>query len=145
MRQLACSPEVKRLRLKFVTMNKILATSLDATYRGLRSIILILLSAFVINLFAATFLCLYVISSRQKKLAVERLLGYRMFDRYQTEILLFTMLSLGELGALVITQVAWPILLLALVLILTELAVLGVIFRRTEGQDLPFLLNGGLS
>lgn len=145
MRQLARSPEVKRLRLKFVTMNKILATSLDATYRGLRSIILILLSAFVINLFAATFLCLYVISSRQKKLAVERLLGYRMFDRYQTEILLFTMLSLGELGALVITQVAWPILLLALVLILTELAVLGVIVRRTEGHDLPFLLKGGLS
>lgn len=68
-----------------------------------------------------------------------------MIDRYQTEILLFTMLSLGELGALVITQVAWPILLLALVLILTELAVLNVIVRRAEGHDLPFLLKGGLS
>lgn len=137
--------QVKQLGLKFVTVSEILTTSLDSSYRGLQALLIGLIAIFIINLFTTTFLMLYIISSKQKKLAVERLLGYRKVDRYQIEILLISCLGISEILVLVYLKATIISLLLAALLVLIDLLVFDLVVRLIETRDLSFLLKGGLA
>lgn len=137
--------QVKQLGLKFVTVSEILTTSLDSSYRGLQALLIGLIAIFIINLFTTTFLMLYIISSKQKKLAVERLLGYRKVDRYQIEILLISCLGISEILVLVYLKATIISLLLAALLVLIDLLVFDLVVRIIETRDLSFLLKGGLA
>lgn len=118
-------PQVKRLQMKFVSLNQILATSSDSAYKGLQVVIVVLLIIFVINLFATIFLLLYVISNQQKKLSVLRLLGYRKFDRYRAETLILLGLGLGEVITLICFKASLiPILLAVLMMLVKQLSLL---------------------
>lgn len=88
---------------------------------------------------------LYIISSKQKKLAVERLLGYRKVDRYQIEILLISCLGISEILVLVYLKATIISLLLAALLVLIDLLVFDLVVRLIETRDLSFLLKGGLA
>lgn len=137
--------QVNQLGLKFVTISEILTTSLDSSYRGLQALLISLIAIFIINLFTTTFLMLYIISSKQKKLAVERLLGYRKVDRYQIEILLISCLGISEILILVYLKATIISLLLAALLVLIDFLVFDLVVRLIEARDLSFLLKGGLA
>lgn len=138
-------PQVKRLQMKFVSLNQILATSSDSAYKGLQVVIVVLLIIFVINLFATIFLLLYVISNQQKKLSVLRLLGYRKFDRYRAETLILLGLGLGEVITLICFKASLIPILLAVLMMLADLLVFSLVVQHVEARDLSFLLKGGLS
>ena len=137
-------PQVKRLQMKFVSLNQILATSSDSAYKGLQVVIVVLLIIFVINLFATIFLLLYVISNQQKKLSVLRLLGYRKFDRYRAETLILLGLGLGEVITLICFKASLIPILLAVLMMLADLLVFSLVVQHVEARDLSFLLKGGV-
>ncbi|WEV40964.1 hypothetical protein [Lactobacillus sp. ESL0681] len=143
--QLAQNPKIKRLNLKFVTLNSILSTSLDSSYQGLKATVVALIVILIINLFTTVFLTLCVILNKQKQLAVERLLGFRRFDRYLLQMLIIFVLGIGEFASLLVLKASIVPLVLAIIMLVSDLAIFNLIIQSVESRDLPFLLKGGLS
>ncbi|MCV3296344.1 MAG: hypothetical protein ABF703_00890 [Oenococcus sp.] len=130
------------LQLQFVTDNSLLADQASTDTEVINRSSAVTLAVFFLSLVSSIFLLACIIQSKANRLAVERLLGIKLFDRYRTEIISFAASYIIQLAAIMIFGRSMLLLPFVLLLIALDAAISVAFILIREKSSLALTLKG---
>lgn len=132
----------KDLNLKFSSINSILGDTTSAYTQSVQIFIILLVSIFLLSVFTSIFLVNCIVLSDRKKLAVYKLFGFSLFNRYYTLFIIFGGMYIVQL--LAVSLFSKTILLIPYILItlLIDSMVIVQVILRKEKNSLANVLKG---
>lgn len=130
------------LNIHFATMNSILSDSLTSINQGLAFFALMLVTVFCLNLIASIFLLMCIIQNKARSLAIKKMLGIKLVDRYKWEGLVALALYAIQLLVVLIFGSSKLILIFALIMIALDALISSGFISIVERRSLPAMLKG---
>ncbi|MGO2266785.1 MAG: hypothetical protein ACTH54_08070, partial [Vagococcus salmoninarum] len=143
LQQIIEEEQLTDLNLKFSTINSILGDQVSSLKMSITIFSLVLVAVFLLTICASLFLLGCLIQSKKQKVAVYRLLGFNLFDRYALEIIIFASLYVIQLLTLLFLADSFIIALpYGLLMLLIDLVITITGTLSLEKQNLARLLKG---
>lgn len=143
LQQIIEEEQLTDLNLKFSTINSILGDQVSSLKMSITIFSLVLVAVFLLTICSSLFLLGCLIQSKKQKVAVYRLLGFNLFDRYALEIIIFASLYVIQLLTLLFLADSFIIALpYGLLMLLIDLVITITGTLSLEKQNLARLLKG---
>lgn len=142
LQQIIVEEQLTDLNLKFSTINSILGDQVSSLKMSITIFSLVLVAVFLLTICASLFLLGCLIQSKKQKVAVYRLLGFNLFDRYALEIIIFASLYVIQLLTLLFLADSFIALPYGLLMLLIDLVITITGTLSLEKQNLARLLKG---
>lgn len=142
LQQIIEEEQLTDLNLKFSTINSILGDQVSSLKMSITIFSLVLVAVFLLTICASLFLLGCLIQSKKQKVAVYRLLGFNLFDRYALEIIIFASLYVIQLLTLLFLADSFIALPYGLLMLLIDLVITITGTLSLEKQNLARLLKG---
>lgn len=141
-RQAITKTNASYLKLHFATMNSMLSDTLSENNEGLALFTLMLVTVFCLNRLASVFLLMCIIQNKARSLAIKKILGIKLTERYKWEGLVALALYAIQFFVVLVFGSSKLILIFALVMIILDALISAGFISIVERRNLPAVLKG---
>ena len=127
---------------KFSSIGSLVGDQIDSNISSLQILGLILLALLLLNGFSSFFLTTTIIQSKRKILAVQKMHGYKVKDRYRWEIMIFVGIYVIQFITLATFSQSLLVLPIVILILLIDAAMVLTFIRRLENKSLSATLRG---
>ena len=127
---------------KFSSIGSLVGDQIDSNISSLQILGLILLALLLLNGFSSFFLTTTIIQSKRKILAVQKMHGYKVKDRYRWEIMIFVGIYVIQFITLATFSQSLLVLPIVILILLIDAAMALTFIRRLENKSLSATLRG---
>ncbi|MDI6495679.1 hypothetical protein [Leuconostoc lactis] len=131
-----------RIMPKFSSIGSLVGDQIDSNISSLQILGLILLALLLLNGFSSFFLTTTIIQSKRKILAVQKMHGYKVKDRYRWEIMIFVGIYMIQFITLATFSQSLLVLPIVILILLIDAAMALTFIRRLENKSLSATLRG---
>ncbi|WP_313593147.1 hypothetical protein [Leuconostoc lactis] len=127
---------------KFSSIGSLVGDQIDSNISSLQILGLILLALLLLNGFSSFFLTTTIIQSKRKILAVQKMHGYKVKDRYRWEIMIFVGIYVIQFITLATFSQSLLVLPIVILILLIDADMVLTFIRRLENKSLSATLRG---
>lgn len=131
-----------RIMPKFSSIGSLVGDQIDSNISSLQILGLILLALLLLNGFSSFFLTATIIQSKRKILAIQKMHGYKIKDRYRWEMMIFIGIYVIQFIILAIFSQSLLVLPIVVLISLTDAATALTFILRLENKSLSATLRG---
>lgn len=131
-----------RIMPKFSSIGSLVGDQIDSNISSLQILGLILLALLLLNGFSSFFLTATIIQSKRKILAIQKMHGFKVKDRYRWEIMIFIGIYLIQFIILAIFSQSLLVLPIVILILLFDAATALTFILRLENKSLSATLRG---
>lgn len=132
----------KNLNLKFSSINSILGDITSSYKQSIQIFSVILVFLFLLSVFTSVFLVNCIVFSDRKKIAIHKLFGFKLFDRYNTLFIIFSSIYLVQLLCVFLFSKTILLIPYILLTLLIDGTVIVQVIMRKEKNSLSTVLKG---
>lgn len=131
-----------RIMPKFSSIGSLVGDQTDSNISSLQILGLILLALLLLNGFSSFFLTTTIIQTKRKILAIQKMHGYKVKDRYRWEMMIFIGIYVIQFPTLAIFSQSLLVLPIVILILLIDAAMALTFIRRLENKSLSTTLRG---
>lgn len=131
-----------RIMPKFSSIGSLVDDQIDSNISSLQILGLILLALLLLNGFSSFFLTATIIQSKRKILAIQKMHGYKVKDRYRWEIMIFIGIYVIQFITLATFSQSLLVLPIVILILLLDAAAALTFILRLENKSLSATLRG---
>ncbi|MSB66764.1 DUF1430 domain-containing protein [Leuconostoc lactis] len=131
-----------RIMPKFSSIGSLVGDQIDSNISSLQILGLILLALLLLHGFSSFFLTTTIVQTKRKILAVQKMHGYKVKDRYRWEIMIFVGIYVIQFITLATFSQSLLVLPIVILILLIDAAMVLTFIRRLENKSLSATLRG---
>lgn len=131
-----------RIMPKFSSIGSLVGDQIDSNISSLQILGLILLALLLLNGFSSFFLTTTIIQTKRKILAIQKMHGYKVKDRYRWEMMIFIGIYVIQFLTLAIFSQSLLVLPIVILILLIDAAMALTFILRPENKSLSTTLRG---
>ncbi|MBD9367021.1 hypothetical protein IAP91_16785 [Leuconostoc mesenteroides] len=131
-----------RIMPKFSSIGSLLGNQIDSNKSILKVLGLILFALLGLNVFGSYFLTATIIQSKKQILAIQKLHGYKLKDRFSNEIIVFCSIYLIQIIVLSIFSKSLIVIPIVIFILLIDILMTFIFILKFENKNLNNTLRG---
>lgn len=131
-----------RIMPKFSSIGSLVGDQIDSNISSLQILGLILLALLLLHGFSSFFLTTTIVQTKRKILAIQKMHGYKVKDRYHWEMMIFIGIYVIQFLTLTIFSQSLLVLPIVILILLIDAAMALTFIRRLENKSLSATLRG---